>query len=97
MSAYTKGVKNAKVIGEVFGDGDVIIGSATINQNATNVVVAHSLSAAPDFILLGSNENTATADRQPYLAASGTTSITLAHTDTDGATQTVFYLAGVLA
>jgi len=97
MSAYTKGVKNGAIIGDAFKDGDLVVGSVVIAANATNVTVAHGLSAAPDFVLLGTDENSAVADRMPYVASKDGTNMVLAHTDTDGAAQTVFYLAGVLA
>jgi hypothetical protein len=94
MRAFTKGGFNAIELGDAFAQGKLVVGSATINQNATNAVFTHGLGATPDFVLV-TGDGTTAADRA-IVAAPGATVITVSHADTDGATQTVWLLAGIL-
>lgn len=93
---YTKGAQNAEVLGALFDIGDVTAGSTSIDASATVVVVTHGLSGTPDFFLLDTPEEQL-ATRLPFVTAIGATTFSIAHSDTDGATQTVYYLAGVLS
>ena len=93
---YTKGAQNAETLGALFDIGDIVVGSATIDANATDVDVTHGLGGTPTFFMLQSNDG-AVADREVYPTAAGATTFTIAHADTDGATQTVYYIAGVLS
>lgn len=94
MRAWTEGGFNAVKLGDAFGLDDLIIGSATISQNATNTTYTHGLSATPDFVLVSAIAG-GSADRVVDATPGGTV-ITFSHADTDGATQTVYFLAGVL-
>ena len=93
---YTKGAQNAETLFALFDIGDVTAGSATIDASATSVTVTHGLSGTPDFFLLDTNEEQLTT-RLPFVATSGATTFIIEHSDTDGATQTVYYIAGVLS
>lgn len=95
MRAWTEGGFNAIKLGDAFDLDDLIIGSATIAENETNVAVTHGLSGTPDFVLVSA---VAGADSTRIVdAAAGQTVITFSHTDTNGAAQAVSYIAGVLA
>lgn len=93
---YTKGAQNAETLFSLFDLGDVVAGSTAIAINATNATVTHGLSGTPDWILLGTPEEQL-VNRIPYAASIGATTFLVAHSDTDGAAQTVYYIAGVLS
>jgi hypothetical protein len=93
---YTKGAQNAETFFALFDIGDVTGGTAVIPQNTTALVITHGLGGTPDFFLLDTPEEQL-ATRLPFVGSIGATTFEVVHTDTDGATQTVYYLAGVLS
>lgn len=93
---YTKGAQNAETLGDLFVIGDIVAGTATIVATTTLVVVTHGLSAAPDWFMLNTPEEPL-VNRIPWVSATTATTFTIEHSDTDGALQTVYYLAGNLS
>lgn len=93
---YTKGAQNAETFGALFDIGDIVAGTATIVATTTLVLVTHGLSGTPNWFSLNTPEEPLT-NRIPWVSASGNTTFTIEHSDTDGAAQTVYYLAGILS
>lgn len=93
---YTKGAQNAEVLGALFDTGDIVAGTATIAWTTTTVAVTHGLSGTPNFFLLDTPEEQL-ATRLPFVTSIGATTFNVSHSDTDGATQTVYYIAGILS
>lgn len=93
---YTKGAQNAETLGALFDIGDIVAGSTSIAASATSATVTHGLSGTPDFFLVGSADG-AVATREVFASNAGATTFAIEHADTDGATQTVYYIAGVLS
>lgn len=94
---YTKGAQNAEALFALFDYGDVLAGSATINQNTTGVTITHGLAGTPTFFLFQTDDAGDVADRGVFASNAGATTFDIEHADTDGATQTVYYIAAVLS
>jgi len=93
---YTKGAQNAETLGALFNIGDVVAGSTTIAASATSATITHGLGGTPTFFLLQAADGDV-ASREVFPSNAGATTFAIEHADTDGATQTVYYLAGVLS
>ena len=93
-SPFSKGVQAADKAFELFEGNDMLAGSAGYSAADTIVAVAHGLSAAPDWCILGFEGVIAgSAEGVMWSATATTLTITIADT-TDACT--VSYLAGRL-
>jgi hypothetical protein len=86
---------NARKIGDYFTVDKLALGTATLLASNTSTVVAHGLGTTPTF-LMATGQGTTAADRAVVISADAT-NVTLSHVDTDGATQSVSWIAGVLS
>lgn len=97
MSAYTRGIQDAKAIFDLFVDGQVTAGSSTLTTTDAAIGIAHGLSATPDFVLAFSSLAAgAGAAAGKFGWAADATTITFTKADT-GAIETFSYIIGVLA
>ncbi len=95
-SPLIKGTQNASALGDSFTLGQLTVGSATVDASSTNVVISHGLDGTPTWYIV-SGADDGTADRVAYVSAASATELTLSQADTDGDTQTVYYIAGILS
>lgn len=93
---YTKGAQNAETLGALFDIGDVVAGTAVIAWTTTTVSVTHGLGGTPTWFLLDTPEEQL-VNRLPFVTSVGATTFDVSHSDTNGDTQTVYYIAGVLS
>jgi len=93
VSPYSLGAQNAKTAFGVFVDGDLLAGAVTLTTAQTQATVAHGLSAAPDFCLMGIDAAASGGEGIGWSATA--TTLTIIQIDTQlGAV--VSYLAGNL-
>lgn len=95
MSAYTKGAQNAAALGDGLVYGDITIFSVAMTTAQTEAAVAHGLSAAPDWVLLGGNTAALAGEGLGWSATA--TTLTIVKTDTNGGDLTVSVLAANLS
>lgn len=97
MSAYTKRMQNAAVIGGGLALSAAIAGSGTLTTTQVAIGVAHGLGATPDFVLSQSSLAVgAGAPSGKFGWTANATTITFTKADT-GATETFSYIVGILA
>jgi len=91
MSGYTKAEKNAKLIGDVFDNGDLLAGSGTWTTSSTTEVVAHGLTGTPDFVVVAR----ADGGDAPSWTADGT-NVTFVRAGSTNNIETFSYVIGDL-
>ena len=92
-SPFSEGAQNADVAFRGFTQQQFVTGNAAYSAADTEVAVAHGLSAAPDWCLLGST-GTAAGIAEGVMWTANATTLTITVVDTQAAC-TVSYMAGV--
>jgi hypothetical protein len=92
MSAYTNGVQNAAILGDMGDNGSFEVGVVTKATSSTTAIVTHGLAGTPDFILCDLQADAgATALIGPSKTANSTTV-----TFTIGTAQTAWSVAYII-
>jgi hypothetical protein len=96
-SPFSNGVQNADKIFDLFSDGLVTAGSATLTTADAAMGIAHGLGATPDFVIaMSSLAVGAGAASGKFGWSAGATTITFTKADT-GAPETFSYIVAKLA
>lgn len=96
-SPFSNGVQNADKIFDLFAEGKVKAGTATLTTTDAAMGIAHGFGSAPDFVIAFSSLAVgAGASAGKFGWSAGATTITFTKADT-GATETFSYLIGKLA
>lgn len=96
-SPFANGVQNADQIFDLFTNGKLTAGSATLTTTDAALGIAHGLGSTPDFVIaMSSLAVGAGAAAGKFGWSAGATTITFTKADT-GAEETVSYLIGVLS
>lgn len=80
-SPFSQGAQNADTAFSTFVDGDVTFFNISLTTLQTIGTVAHGLSAAPDFVILGLGDLDAAASAGSSWSATATT-LTVSHDNT---------------
>lgn len=97
MSSYKNGVQNADAIFDLFTNGELTAGTATLTTTDAALGIAHGLSSTPDFVIAMSSAAVGAGAAAGKLGwSAGATTITFTKADT-AAEETVSYIVGKLA